>query len=334
MKKKFIAPITLSVALLLSALGIVSGSAQTNTTNAVQEAAIESVVWSSNVELNFEEDSFVFKSDGLPSHGVLDAYLGKGNNGFFVAEDIQSYDAEFSIPLNPVLADSPTETNMGVIGVAVSGAVFFDAFEGGADADVYAVEDNTIIDGVPFIDSCNGHGLPNGMTYHYHGIPYCITDVLDTAGEHSKAIGYLLDGFPIYGPQDVNGEVPTDLDACNSHFGPTPEYPEGIQHYHTTEAAPYIANCYVGEVSLSNSRGPGPQGSGQGGPPQQGGQGGPPGGQGGPDFSAAARALGVSQEVLMAAIGGPPPNFEAAAVTLGISIDELMAVMPAPPNRP
>lgn len=296
----------------------------TPTTTTVQQESINSAAWSSNVNISFETDTFTFKSDGIPSHGVLDAYLGKGANGFFIAEDIQSYNAEFSIPLNPVMAATPTETPMGVIGVAVSGAVFFDAFEGGADADVYAVEDNTVVDGVPFIDSCNGHGLPTGLTYHYHGIPYCISDALDTVGEHSKITGYLLDGYPIYGPQDVNGAVPTDLDACNSHFGPTPEYPEGIQHYHTTETAPYIANCYVGEVTGGGTA-PTPNGN----PPT----GNPPTG-GVPDFTTAAGLLGVSVEVLMAALGGPPPNIEAAAATLGVTVEYLTSILPAPPNQP
>ena len=88
--------------------------------------------------------------------------------------------------------------------------------------------------------------------YHYHGVPYCITDELDTDGEHSVLIGYLLDGFPIYGPQDMNGEEPTDLDECNGHFGPTPEFPEGIYHYHTTETPTYVPECYSGIVNATS----------------------------------------------------------------------------------
>jgi len=302
------------------------------TSNTAQDS-IQRAAWSSNVNISFSENSFTFQSDGLPSHGSLDAYVVP--NGSFV-NGVTGYSAEHTIPLNPVLAATPTPTSLGVIGVAVSGAVFFNAYEGNGE---YALESNYDVDGIPFIDSCNGHPLPNGSTYHYHGIPYCISDAIDVAGQHSRLVGYMQDGFPIYGPQDANGAAPTDLDECNSHFGPTPEYP----HYHTTEAAPYMVNCYVGEIDMTMlSRGPGPGGP-QGGrpaPPPQGGQpqgGGPQGGgpQGGPprpDFSQAATALDVSVDELMAALGGPPPDLVGAAQRLGVTVEKLMQVLPPPPG--
>ena len=70
----------------------------------------------------------------------------------------------------------------------------------------------------------------------------------------------------------------------------------------------------------------------EGGPPGDG-----PGGQGGqpdagqpgaaPDFAAAAEILGVTEQELQDALGGPPPDFAAAAVTLGISEEALQAAM-------
>lgn len=38
-------------------------------------------------------------------------------------------------------------------------------------------------------------------------------------------------------------EAKGDLDMCNGHFGPTPEYPDGIYHYHITVEFPYIPRC-------------------------------------------------------------------------------------------
>ena len=74
--------------------------------------------------------------------------------------------------------------------------------------------------------------------------------------EHSPILGYMFDGFPTYGPigKNKNGKKsimqpryqPTgkdeyrfqegsgDLDICNGVLSPTPEYPEGIYHYHMT----------------------------------------------------------------------------------------------------
>ena len=73
-----------------------------------------------------------------------------------------------------------------------------------------------------------------------------------------------------------------DLDDCNGIVGPTPEYPEGIFHYHITAEFPQLSRLYKGTPDPSfQKHGPPPGGPGgpgkrrRGGP---GGQGGPPGG--------------------------------------------------------
>jgi hypothetical protein len=51
-----------------------------------------------------------------------------------------------------------------------------------------------------------------------------------------------------------------DLDQCNGRFAVTPEYPQGIYHYHVTiddknqPAFPYIINCYKGTPDPYNFR--------------------------------------------------------------------------------
>ncbi len=37
-----------------------------------------------------------------------------------------------------------------------------------------------------------------------------------------------------------------DLDECNGRFGPTPEFPNGIYHYHVTDTFPYIPRYFKG----------------------------------------------------------------------------------------
>ena len=152
--------------------------------------------WADNVSIEVDGDTVRFVSDGLPSHEFLDTYLADGRDGFFIAGGVEAYDASFSFPLIPTLADSPSDTPNGAIGVAISGAVYFNPFEGDGSGTV-ANDDNTTIDGVPFIDACGGHPLPNAIEYHYHGIPFCITDAVDTPGEHSVIIGYLFDGLSL-----------------------------------------------------------------------------------------------------------------------------------------
>lgn len=247
------------------------------------ETVAADVAWSDNVSVSFEDGNMIFTSDGLPSHGWLDAYQGLGQSGV-IDNAVQEQNYNYTITMNPTFADSPTTTPLGPIGVAVSGAVFFNPYE--ADNTTLALDDNFEINGIPFIDACGGHPEPNRGMYHYHNVPYCITDVLDTPGEHSVIIGYLFDGFPVYGPQDTDGEAPTDLDECSGHFGPTPEFPDGVYHYHLTNTAPYSITCYRGEVSVTTpggqagdqgTQGQAPQGTPpQGTPPQDGRGGGRP----------------------------------------------------------
>ena len=116
-------------------------------------------------------------------------------------------------------------------------------------------------------------------------------------GNHSKVIGVAYDGYPIYGfwgyDDNMNivemkssyelkdGETGYNgiddykfteglghLDVCNGHFGPTPDFPQGIYHYHTTMqngdgdmGFPYFLICYHGEADMSSDAGGG-QGGG------------------------------------------------------------------------
>ncbi|MBT5639511.1 MAG: YHYH protein, partial [Euryarchaeota archaeon] len=85
------------------------------------------------------------------------------------------------------------------------------------------------------------------------------------------------------------------LDACNGIFSETPDWPEGVYHYHTTMfngdggiGFPYFINCYAGELPSGDDSGDDDEDpcAGHGetwgpgiGPPPDGCGGGPPGGQ-------------------------------------------------------
>ncbi|MCO4771376.1 MAG: YHYH protein [Deltaproteobacteria bacterium] len=223
---------------------------------------IAAALWADDMTVTLDGDTLTLADDGVPDHAVLEAYgLMDGST-----VGVLAYDYSMEIPMNPVMADEPTDTSLGTIGVAISGGVYFNPYEG--DGTTVAVDNNFDVDGIPFLDTCNAHPLPSGTDFHYHGVPYCITDEVDAAGEHSVIIGVLLDGFAVYGPQDVDGEAPTDLDECSGHEGPTPEFPDGVYHYHLTETAPYSIDCYAGEVDVADMGGPpGGGGPGGGGPP-------------------------------------------------------------------
>lgn len=220
-----------------------SGDASTDTDGDTAFVdALLSGMWADDISVSVETDTIVFSGDGYPNHDVLEAYALADETTVAVAAS----DTTFTIPRVPEYSETVTDTGLGTIGLAISGGVYFNPYEG--DGTSVALDSNFDVGGIPFLDACNGHPLPTGSTYHYHGVPYCITDVVDTDGTHSSVIGVLLDGFPVYGPNGEDGSAETDLDECSGHDGPTPEFPDGIYHYHLMETSPYSVTCYHGVV--------------------------------------------------------------------------------------
>ncbi|MDD2769294.1 MAG: YHYH protein [Methylococcus sp.] len=230
-------------------------------------AGLKAAQWGKNVAITFGKDSYTLVSDGVPNHSRPAQYL-LPKPGVLVPESAadliagddptrpQNY--SFTLPLHPKKKATATPTPLGPIGILVSGAALFNPYE--ADDHTIALQHNITVNGVSFVDACNGHATPTGFipegTYHYHGVPHCITDTLDKPKQHSKLIGVALDGFPIYGPQDKNGEKPAQLDECNGHTEPTDDFPQGIYHYHLTEGSPYSIRCLAGDAPSLLSRPP------------------------------------------------------------------------------
>lgn len=143
----------------------------------------------------------------------------------------------FRIPLHPAQA-SPKINNpqrITVIGVAVNGVVLMNQYRnetgGSLDAEFAT------------FDQCNGHPGVTGV-YHYHIEPICVT-----AANASALLGFMLDGFPIYGPVEAGKRLEsTDLDGSHGHFGATPDYTGGTYHYHVTTGLPYLLGAtYYGK---------------------------------------------------------------------------------------
>lgn len=180
------------------------------------------------------------KTTGLPDHksiyyATTNALYENFNGTTFAGSKfsknpnaISSQLYTFKIPLNPKVATSHAATPLGPIGVALNGVPFFNQ---------YAGPSQPLTNEIVSFDQYWGHPQQSGQ-YHYHVEPLYLTSV---KASKSSLLGFLLDGFPVYGPQE-NGAtvVTTSLDAYHGHTHATTEYPSGIYHYHITDTDPYI----------------------------------------------------------------------------------------------
>jgi len=144
----------------------------------------------------------------------------------------------FSYIIKPSLAPSPHCVSLGAIGVTKNGVVLYNASDGRGE-DALARE---------IVDTFGGH--PAKTDYHYHYIPFRLDqETLDDG--HSGIVGYINDGFPIYGYNGVEGKEMSneDLDECHGHAHGTLGY-----HYHATIEYPYTVGCYRGTPTATGGK--------------------------------------------------------------------------------
>ena len=140
----------------------------------------------------------------------------------------------WSIPMNPVVAATPVPVNQnhflrGAIAVAVNGIAIFNPYTNtGVDA---------FLDGQ--LDQYGGHS-GRADDYHYHIAP----NVLYSKVPLTSPVAFALDGFAIYGSKEPDGTAQKTLDANHGHYGS-----DGVYHYHSSSAAPYMIGNMVGEVT-------------------------------------------------------------------------------------
>ena len=192
--------------------------------------------FSDNVEVTFEGDFVVLRSDGVPGH--VSPYFDPSDSRYAVYDGdnaqfqqnpntIADQALVLRIPREPQAAAEHQATPLGPIGIAVNGVALFNQ---------YAGPDQPLTNEINSFDQCSGHPEMEGL-YHYHLVPDCLIEQVGA----DRLVGFLLDGFPVYGPEE-NGAAITnaDLDAYHGHSHTTPDYPDGIYHYHVVGEAPYI----------------------------------------------------------------------------------------------
>ena len=123
--------------------------------------------------------------------------------------------ATLTVSTNPSIASSTTSTELGSIGIAVSGAYLYNDQEGGGALDSAAGS----------LDYSGAHIGPSD--YHYHLEPLAFSD------DDDKLNGIISDGFFIYGRKcNSTGTYPTDLDTSGGHTSTTQHTTTAEYHYH------------------------------------------------------------------------------------------------------
>ncbi|WP_316768446.1 YHYH protein [Pedobacter frigiditerrae] len=179
------------------------------------------------------------KTTGLPDHKsayyatsntLYEAFTGTTFGGFAFNKNPSTLAAQnytFKIPLNPAVNAAHATTPMGPMGVAINGIPLYNQYAGGGAA---------LSGEIVSFDQGWGHPDP-GSHYHYHVEPIKLT----TAKGSDALMGFLLDGFPVYGPKENGATVATaSLDVYHGHTSVTADYPAGIYHYHFSTDAPYL----------------------------------------------------------------------------------------------
>jgi hypothetical protein len=225
--------------LLLLAFTRCSKSNGSTDSNMVAVPAVYSKIYGA-ASITSDGTYLTIKTTGLPDHksvyyaasnSLYENFSGATFGGSTFAKNPNSIAAQsytFKIPVNPQQAGTHAATPLGPIGVALNGVPFFNQ---------YAGPNQPLTNEMTSFDQYWGHPQQTGQ-YHYHVEPLYLTTV---KASKSALLGFLLDGFPVYGPQE-NGTVVANasLDAYHGHTHATTEYPNGIYHYHITSTDPYI----------------------------------------------------------------------------------------------
>jgi YHYH protein len=188
------------------------------------------VPFKSKVKTHYDATYFYVESQGIPTHtmmtGITNWQQQVPTPKCYIGTNA------WSIPLNPVVAATPTPTASnffkGAVALAANGVPIFNAYNNRGE-DAYLIGE---------LDAYGGH-CGKGDDYHYHIAPLS----LDDATADILPIAFALDGYAIYAGKEPNGVTMTTLDANHGH------YFNSVYHYHATLVYPYAIGNMVGTVT-------------------------------------------------------------------------------------
>ncbi|MFK8059204.1 MAG: YHYH protein [Polaribacter sp.] len=202
------------------------------------------VNWPSEFEVMLDGNgNRIITGNALPDHptGIFPidpasvAYKYDRNMNKIVAHEIL-----YTFPEIPEVAANPSCVTYGPSGISLTGsAIYHGASTLGNDAAAHEI-----------LDNYGGH-TDGTERYHYHYLSDKLQNHIHphTTG-HSALMGYMNDGFGIYGPYGEDGKLLSskDLDECHGHTHPVLWDGKMIElyHYHWTYDFPYNIGCFKG----------------------------------------------------------------------------------------
>jgi len=216
-----------------------SSSSSNNTAGTVDITSVvqSKFLTSFGVTITTSGDNIIIKSDGRPNNHKS-PYWGLGNALYEAfpsghaanPNTMKAQNYTMTIPAKPAASTSHEATGLGAIGMALNGVPIFNNQEG----------PNTSLDAgtITSFDGAGAHPAQQG-DYHYH-----VTGTYTTQDD-ANLVGFLRDGFPIYGRKCKDGSYPSDLDTYGGHTKATAEFPNGIYHYHTSNTNYLNTGCYI-----------------------------------------------------------------------------------------
>ena len=197
------------------------------------------------VQLRWNDDYLFIDTEAMPSHRMM-VGITAWNQQVPLPQPYKGSNS-WRLPLHPRVAAAPIALPYeGPVAIAANGVPIFNPIKQNGRTDTKLAGE---------LDEFGGHA-GRGDDYHYHTAP---THLQERVGK-GMPVAVSIDGYPIYGPDDLKGKRQATLDESAGHVHAPheqapPLFVDGEQpgyHYHGSDSFPYVQRTFHGEVDLEH----------------------------------------------------------------------------------